>query len=120
MHTHPNARLTLLGRERLQRRHIHGDNLAFLAAESGVSLRSAYKWLARFLSGGPATLVDRSSFPRTQRRTLDPQQQQQATALRHECCTMRRITKTFAVLLSTIGRWFKAMGMGRLRNLKLK
>jgi hypothetical protein len=33
MHTHPNARLTPLGRERLLRRHIdHGEHLAFLAA----------------------------------------------------------------------------------------
>jgi hypothetical protein len=33
---------------------------------------------------------------------------------------MRRIAKTLAVPLSTIGRWLKAMGLGRLRNLKPK
>ena len=33
MYTHPNARLTPLGREGLLRRHIdHGESLAFLAA----------------------------------------------------------------------------------------
>ena len=79
MHTHPNARLTPLGRERLLRRHIdHGENLAFLAAQSGISVRSAYKWLARYRSGGAAALVDRRSVRRTQRRTLDPLQLQRA------------------------------------------
>ena len=48
MHTHPNARLTPLGRERLLRRHIDdGESLASLAAQVGISVRTAYKWLAR-------------------------------------------------------------------------
>jgi hypothetical protein len=82
MHTHPNARLTPLGRERLLRRHIdHGENLAFLAAQSGISVRTAYKWLARYRSGGASALVDRRSVRRTQRRTLDPLQLQRAVDL---------------------------------------
>ena len=48
MHTHPNARLTPLSRERLLRRHIDGgEPLKALAAQAGISLRTAYKWLAR-------------------------------------------------------------------------
>jgi len=102
MHTHPNARLTALGRERLVRRHIDERRpLAELAFQAGISLRTAYKWLARFRSGGPAALVDRRSVRRNQRRTLDPQQLQQARALRHERCTMRRIAKALAAPLST-------------------
>jgi len=121
MHTHPNARLTPLGRERLVRRHIDERRpLAELAFQAGISLRTAYKWLARFRSGGPAALVDRRSVRRNQRRTLDPQQQQQATALRHERCTMRRIAKALAAPLSTTGRWLKSMGLGRLKNLQPK
>jgi transposase len=66
MHTHPNARLTPAGRERLVRRHIDdGMPLAELAAQTGISLRSAYKWLARYRSGGAASLVDRRSVRRT-------------------------------------------------------
>ena len=66
MHTHPNARLTPLGRERLLRRHIdHGESLAFLAAQVGISVRTAYKWLGRYRSGGAAALVDRRSVRRT-------------------------------------------------------
>ncbi|MBM5802334.1 MAG: DDE-type integrase/transposase/recombinase, partial [Cyanobacteria bacterium K_DeepCast_35m_m2_023] len=121
MHTHPNARLTPLGSERLVRRHIDERlPLADLACHAGISLRTAYKRLARFRSDGPAALVDRRSVRRTQRRTLDPQQQQQATALRHERCTMRRIAKALAAPLSTTERWLKSMDLGRLKNLQPK
>jgi transposase-like protein len=79
MHTHPNARLTPLGRERLLRRHIdHGESLASLAAQAGISVRTAYKWLERYRSGGATALVDRRSVRRTQRQTLDPLQLQRA------------------------------------------
>ena len=44
MRTHPNARLTPHGRERLLRRHIdHGESLDFLATQAGISVRSAYR-----------------------------------------------------------------------------
>ena len=72
MHTHPNARLTPVSRERLVRRHIQdAEPLADLAAQAGISQRTAYKWLARYRSGGRSALVDRRSGRRTQRRTLD-------------------------------------------------
>jgi len=49
MDTQPNARLSLLGRERLLRLYIdHGEGLVFLADQSGISVRTAYKWLARY------------------------------------------------------------------------
>jgi len=121
MRTNPNARLIALGRERLVRRHIDERlPLADLAFQAGISLRTAYKWLARFRTGGRAALVDRRSVRRNQRRTLDPQQQQQATAFRHERCTMRRIAKELSAPLSTTGRWLKSMGLGRLKNLQPK
>jgi len=60
MHTHPNARLTPLGRERLLRRHIdHRENLGSLAAQAGISVRTAYKWLTRYRSGGPTATATR-------------------------------------------------------------
>ena len=88
MHTHPNARLTPLGRERLLRRHTEDHlPLSVLAAQAGISVRTAYKWLARYRLGGATALVDRCSVRRTQRRTLDPLQLQRAVDLRHERCT---------------------------------
>ena len=119
MHTHPNARLTPLGRERLLRRHIdHGESLDFLATQVGISVRTAYKWLARYRSGGASALVDRRSVRRTQRRTLDPLQLQRAVDLRHERCTLRRVARVLAAPLSTVGRVLKALGLGRLKNLQ--
>jgi transposase-like protein len=77
MHTQPNARLTAVSRERLVRRRIQdAEPLAELAAQAGISLRTAYEWLAHYRSGGRAALVDRRSERRSQRRTLDPQQLQ--------------------------------------------
>ena len=120
-HTHPNARLTPLGRERLLRRHIdHGENLAFLAAQSGISVRSAYKWLARYRSGGAAALTDRRRVRRTERRTLDSQHLQRAVDLRHERCTLRRVVRMLAAPLSTVARALNRLGLGRLRNLDPK
>ena len=103
------------------RRHIdHGENLAFLAAQSGISFRSAYKWLARYRSGGAAALVDRRSVSvrHIQRRTLDPLQLHRAVDLRHERCTLRRVARVLAAPLCTVGRVLKALGLGRLKNLQ--
>ena len=120
MHTYPNARLTPLGRERFLRRHIdHGADLTLLAAQAGISARTAYKWLARYRSGGTAALVDRCSVRRTQRRTLDPQQLQRAVDQRHERCTLKRVARVLATPLSTSGLVLKALGLGRLKNLQL-
>ena len=105
MHTHPNARLTPLGRERLLRRHIEARlPLPTLAAQAGISIRTAYKWLARYRSGGASAPVDRRSVRRNQRRTLDPLQLQRAVDLRHERCTLRRVARVLAAPLSTVGR----------------
>jgi len=62
MHSHPNARLTQRGRLRLICQHLdQGRSLPELAADAGISLRCAYKWLARFRAGGPVALADRRS-----------------------------------------------------------
>lgn len=61
IHT-PIPPLRPLGRERLIRQHLdQGRCLAELAAENGISERTAHKWLERFRSGEPAALADRSS-----------------------------------------------------------
>jgi hypothetical protein len=101
------------------RRHIqNAEPLAHLAAQAGVSLRTAYKWLSRYRCGGASALVDRRSVRRSQRRTLDPLHLQRAVALRHERCTLRRIARLLAFPLSTVGRTLKAMGLGRLKHLQ--
>ena len=89
-----------------------------LAALAGISVWTAYKWMARYRSGGAAALVDRRSVRRTQRWTLDPLQLQRAVDLRHERCTLRRVARVLAAPLSTVGRVLKALGLGQLKNLQ--
>jgi transposase len=97
-----------------------GRSLAELAAENGISLRCAYRWLARYRSGGVAALADRRSARRTQRQTLDPQQQQQAVDLRNQRLHLRHIVRLLAARFSTVARALNRLGVGRLRNLEPK
>ena len=121
MHTHANARLTQKGRLRLVSQHLNDHRpLAELAAEAGISLRCAYKWLARYRSGGPPSLADRRSVRRTQRRTLDPQHLQRAVELRHQRLHLRHIARLLTAPFSTVARALNRLGLGRLRNLEPK
>ena len=121
MHSHPNARLTQRGRLRLVTQHLeHGRSLAELSAEAGISLRCAYKWLARYRSGGAAALMDRRSVRRTQRRTLDPQHLQRALELRHQRLHLRHVARLVQAPFSTVARALSRLGLGRLRNLDPK
>jgi len=49
-----------------------------LAAEAGIYLHCAMKWLARYRSGGPASMADQGRVRRPQRRKLDSQALQHA------------------------------------------
>ena len=121
MHIPPHARLTQKARLRLVTQHLdHGRSLAELAAESGISLRCAYRWLARYRLGGVASLADRRSVRRTQRRMLDPQQVQHAVDLRHQRLHLHHIDRLLQAPFSTVARALSRLGLGRLRNLEPK
>ena len=92
--------------------------MAELAAEAGISLRCAYKWLARYRSGGPASLADRRSDRHTQRWTLDPNRLQGALELRHQRLHLRHIARLLAAPFSPVARSLNRQGLGRLRNLE--
>jgi transposase len=91
-----------------------------LAAEAGISLRYAYKWLARYLSGGAAALVDRRRVRRRQRQMLDQQQMQQAVELRHHRLHLLHMARLLAAPFSTFARSLSRLGLGRLRKLEPK
>jgi len=105
MHTYSNARLTQLGRLGLVSQHLNDHRpLAELAAEAGISLRCAYKRLARYRSGGLPSLADRRSVRRTQRRTLDPNRLQLAVELRHQRLHLRHIARLLVAPFSIVAR----------------
>ena len=55
MNVHENARMTVRGRVLLVKRIVEGRwRLALAAEAAGISVRTAYKWLARYRAGGEA------------------------------------------------------------------
>ena len=71
MSQHPNARLTLRGRETLVSRVEGGERVRDVARQMGVSRQTASKWLARARRGEP--MSDRSSRPRGLTRLTPPE-----------------------------------------------
>src|SRR5689334_14070627 len=66
---HPNARTTPHMRALLVNRiAVLHWSVGEAAAAAGISVRSAYKWVARYRTAGPAGLADRSSAPHRQPR----------------------------------------------------
>ena len=83
MNTHSQAKLTARSRAEMIRRidDLHLP-VAGVAAAFGVSVRTAYKWLARFRAEGHSGLLDRSSRPKCSPRTIHPLRVARVLALR--------------------------------------
>lgn len=121
MNVHKNARLTVLGRERLVKQVLeHGLPPAAAAAAAGVSVRTAYELLRRYKSEGPSGLQHRSSRPRRVRCALSPRQRQTIERLRRERKTYREIAKWVQAPLSTVARHVRKLGLNRLEVLDPK
>ena len=119
MNLHHNARLTPRGRALLVRR-ITDDGLRpeEAAQASGVSVRTAYKWLARYRAEGLAGLYDRSSRPRhCPHRTAEPIHRR-ILELRRQRRTYRQISQALDVAPSTVGRVLVRAGLNRLSLLE--
>ena len=71
---HANAALTPRHRLKLARAVVEGGwTISYAAAVFNVAWHTAKKWAARYRTGGPAGMVDRSSRPhRCPRRTPRP------------------------------------------------
>ena len=85
------------------------------AEASGISVRTAYKWLARYRAEGVAGLQDRSSRPR-QMPTQTPEEWR-ATMLELRAGRMsgRRIAAQLGRPYATVARILRRAGVGRLR-----
>jgi len=101
MNSHQNARLTAQGRARLIKR-IGEIGIVAAAAESGVLVRTAYKWRARFEREGPAGLRDRSSRPRRTRSALSAQARARVLALRARRDPIRAIAASLGHPYATV------------------
>ena len=81
------------------------------AQASGVSVRTAYKWLQRFRAEGVAGLNDRSSRPKPCPHALPQAVQAQVIEQRRSRQTYRQICQQCGVGRSAIGRWLKRAGL---------
>jgi transposase InsO family protein len=121
MNVHKNARLTPFGRERLVKQVLERVlTPAAASAAAGVSLRTIYKWLARFKNEGSAGLCDRGSRPKRLRCALSARQRQAIERLRRERRPYREIAKGVRAPLSTVARYVQALGLNRLEVLDPK
>jgi transposase InsO family protein len=119
MNTHKNARLTFARRLEMVRSIVEQQlTPALAAAEAGVSLPTARKWLGRFLSQGQTGLADRSSRPKLSPRAIGSNTALAIVELRHRRLTQARIAQALGVSKSTVGRVLARAGLSRLSDLE--
>ena len=119
MNIHKNARLTPHGRDLLVRPMLDGGLRPEEAAQaSGVSVRTAYKWLRRFREEGEAGLHDRPSRPKSCPHALPAAIRARVIEQWRSRQPYRQISQQCGVGQSTIGRWLKYAGFNRLAALE--
>jgi transposase InsO family protein len=114
---HRKARLTVFGRQLLVARVEAGWPAAHVAEQLGISRATAYKWVRRYRTEGPAGLDDRSSRPRRSPRRLSPAVEAEILAAR---ASWRYGPDRLGPLLgrppSTVHRVLARRGLSRLRD----
>jgi transposase InsO family protein len=88
------------------------------AAALGITPRTAFKWLARYRSGGYAALRDRSSRPQRLARRTDEARAQLVIRLRQSRMTGLQIARRLRMPRSTVAAVLKRAGLARLRDLE--
>jgi transposase InsO family protein len=111
--TCPNSRRLLV--DRIER---EGWALTAAAEAAAVRERTACKWLARWRSEGERGLVDRSSAPRSRPGRIAAERLAAIEALRRLRMTGAEIAECLGMALSTVSRWLRRIGLGRLSRLE--
>ena len=118
MNTHKNARLTYLRRlEMVQDIVESGFSASEAAAKQGVSAVTARKWLGRYLAGGAAGLLDKSSKPERSPRSIAPHVALAIVELRRKLFLQARIASYMGVSKATVSRVLRRAGLSRLSDL---
>ena len=119
MNLHNHARLTPRGRALLVGRVLdEGLRVEEAAQAAGVSVRTAYKWLARFRDEGTAGLLDRTSRPRSCPHATPEAVVGQLVEHRQQRLTYRQIADELQLAASTVGRLLRRAGLNRLSELE--
>jgi transposase InsO family protein len=121
MNVHKNARLTPRGRAVMVSRIEAGGWPVKRAAEaSGVSVRTAHRWLDRHRRGGERSLCDRSSAPRRCPHRTSPERVAEIERLRRLRMTGPAIARRLGMARSTVGATLRRLGLGKLSALEPK
>ena len=119
MNQHKHARLTPRGRALLVDRIVtEGLRVEEAAHAAGVSVRTAYKWLARFRQEGVAGLADRSSRPNHCPHATSQAIVEQVLDQRRARQTYRQIAAQLTLSPSTIDRLLRRAGLHRLAEIE--
>jgi transposase InsO family protein len=115
---HHGARLTVHSREQIVARVLSGQKASEVAAAFAVSVRTVRKWLARFRAGGQAALSNHASAPA---RVAGRLEAARVALIAHLRRTLRMTGAAIAAKLglarSTVARWLKREGLGRLARI---
>ena len=115
---HHGARLTVHSREQIVARILSGQTAAEVAAAFAVSVRTVRKWLARFRAGGGAALSNHASAPA---RVPGRLAETMVALIVHLRRTLRMTGAEIAAKLglarSTVSRWLRREGLGRLAQI---
>jgi transposase InsO family protein len=118
MNIHKNARLTLIRRLEMVKDVVERKlTLIATAADHGVSVPTARKWVGRYLVQGEAGLRDASSRPRMSPRAIAPQTALAIVELRRRWLTHAQIARSVGVSASTVGRVLTRAGLSRFADL---
>ncbi|HEX2257399.1 MAG TPA: IS481 family transposase [Afifellaceae bacterium] len=116
MNVHKNARLTPRGRVLMMERIESGWPVKRAAAASGVSERTAYRWLGRW-RGGERRLCDRSSAPRHIRHRIGEDRIAAIVELRGRRLSGPAIARALGMATSTVGVILRRLCLNRLASL---
>lgn len=109
----PASRALLVDRVRKQR-----WTAAKAAAAAGISVRTAYKWLARHAAEGLQGLRDRSSRPRRSPSRLPADREALVLELRRSRMTAKQIARQLRLTRPTVARALVRNGVSRLSLLE--
>ena len=119
MNTHSRARLTYLRRVELVERVLTDRWPVSVAAEdAGVSVRTAYKWLARYRAQEVAGLLDRSSRPAVMPRITPEDRSKLIVELRRCRLSGPEIATALRMAPSTVAAVLRRAGLQRLGPLQ--
>lgn len=117
MNVHKNARLTPSGRVLLVERVARGWSASQAAAAGGVSVRTAYRWLARHRLGD-GQLLDRSSAPHHCPHRLAAHLIAAIEQLRRQRQSGPMIAQALGLARSSVGLVLRRIGLNRLDRLE--